>query len=581
MTFLSALLTTCFLWQACWLPARLATARWLRPFAPLERLCLSVVAGALGIYSSWMLGLLLGSGPSGCLALAVAAWALLVIAALAWGGRSGTSILPGREEARWAVGTMAIPAWMLLLAWTQSTLYGGGWSGDWDEHYRRALFFLGRIPAGQALEFAVTDRPPLFNLVAATWMSIVGAGFWDYQVVHLVWSSIAAIPCLLLLERLTGRSFRSPSALAFFGLVFVLHPTIVANSLYTWTRMPAAFFVLAALYFYLLFHRDRQAAALPWSFLSAALGVVTHYSALVPAAMIVGHWLWRERSGRLTRRAGAVLALAMTPGILWALWSVRQFGWRATLASNTTARNYANTGMGIAGQWGYNLLTTIVPFWDWVAARPYFRQTSLAGAWSDALHLYWVSTLEGSVSTALVVACAVVWLRRAHSTPAATFRANEGRGLIVAALAAFFLSFPTIPNAEVAGFAHLALQPVAIVVCLVGVGWIVSRGAADQRLFVVLYGAEGLLYYWLKTFDRSLIPADQLGFGYRLNLRIQESHHLVLLFGRDPALAPWARGALLAGIVLLCLWCFTQPLGPAEGARDAPDRSPGAAIPTA
>ncbi len=107
----------------------------------------------------------------------------------------------------------------------------------------------------------------------------------------------------------------------------------------------------------------------------------------------------------------------LVPPALWAFWAVKQFGWRATLASNTTAQNYARTGAGIAAQWGYNLLTTLVPFWDWTAARPYFRQASLAGAWSDALHLYWVSTLEGSVSTALVVACLIVWLRRAASRP--------------------------------------------------------------------------------------------------------------------------------------------------------------------
>jgi hypothetical protein len=348
--------------------------------------------------------------------------------------------------------------------------------------------------------------------------------------------------------------------------VFALHPTIAANSLYTWTRMLTVFFVLAAVYFYLLFDRDGREEALPWSLLAASLGVVTHYSALVPAALIGVHLLWRRRVRLLTPTRLTACGVALLPVGLWAFWALRDFGWRAALSSNTTAQNYTQAGIGgVLSQWRYNFLTTLIPFWDRAATRPYVQQASTAGRWSDALHLYWVSTLVGSVSTAVIVAGLVAWLGRSRAAASPDLRRNEARGLLIACLAAFLLSFPTIPNREVAGFAHLALQPVVILVCLIGVAWIVAKGPRAEKLFLGLYGAEGLLFYWLKTFDRSAVPSGQLGFGYEINRRIQESHHLTLLFDRDPRLAVWARGALLCGLVVLWLRCVAYP--PTAAAR--------------
>jgi hypothetical protein len=569
VSFAAALLATVLLWIGLWLPARLAAARWLGRFEALERLCLSVGFGALGIHVCWMLALLAGWRGERCLVPAVGTWGVLTVAALAWSGRKGVSILPDHAETLWGLRTLAIPVWMLLLAWTQSTLYGGGWSGDWNEHYRRALYFLGRLPAGEALEFGVTDRPPLFNVVSAAWAAFLGTRFSDYQILSLTLSSTAALPCLLLLRRLTGQALERPRDVAFLVFVYVLHPTIAANTVYTWTRMLAVFFVLSAAYFYVAFACDHRGEALAPAFLAAGLGVATHYSALVPAALIAVHWLLRRRRAVPPATAALAVAAGVVPSLLWLAWAVRGFGWRATLGSNTTVANYAKEGTGVLGQWGYNLMTTLVPFWDWAAARPYVLQAYAPGAWSDALHLYWVSTLVGAVSTSLLVACLVVAALRLGGAVAPGFRSGESRALLTASLVVFVASFPTIPNAEVAGFVHLALQPAVILVFLVGVAWIVSKGRAPRRLFVLLFGAEGLLFYVLKTFDRRSVPTADLGFGYRVNRGIQESHHLALLYDRDPSFALLARVALIVGVVVLAAACYSlsDATTPDDGAR--------------
>ena len=522
-------------WILAYLLPRATVGAALRSHSPLERVTLAVLLGVVWVFAVHMLGLWAGLTFD---ARQIVAYAV-PLAAAAWNAAT-RRLGPLRGEWPIVLLLLAAAAWMLACAITLPMLYGGGWMGDWLEHYQRTQYFLTGV---RPPRISMTARPPLFNVVAASWAGTLGRSFADYQTIHAFLGVLALLGATLFYVHSTRDS--RPRAIALCFVCLLLHPVLATNALYPWSRMLTTFCALAGVYFYMRAHLDREARLYAPAFLALGAAVASHFSSGTLAVVIGLHWLYSIARGRVPARAVAQVAAAgiATVGV-WLLWSVRTFGWARTLSSHTTADNFAAVGLeGVARQWAYNLATTLIPFWDGQGLARWFRQESQAGALYDGLHLYWAGTLVGSVSTALAVTLLVG--RIGGGLPKDFLGRAEVRFLLGLIAATFFASFLTIPNLEVAGISQLALQPVSLILFGLGLALVRESSAWVRRTFVIAYFLEGALFYALKTFDRAGLGPDQLSFGYAINAGLKAKHQLA--FVADHA-------ADVAGVVRVLVW---------------------------
>jgi len=159
--------------------------------------------------------------------------------------------------------------------------------GDWFGHWQRAMFFLHHWP--QDILFNGFDplpsRPPLANVVTGAYLRITRSDFAHYQLASTVMSSFAFLPAALLARRFqvsspVGSGRDTLYVMNILAVLFMLNPLFAQNATYAWTKLPAAFYTLTAVYFFL---RTRDADApdcASWLF-GVTLGgaLLTHYSA--------------------------------------------------------------------------------------------------------------------------------------------------------------------------------------------------------------------------------------------------------------------------------------------------------------
>src|SRR5262245_16965338 len=101
-------------------------------------------------------------------------------------------------------------AWGLLLLALVRHYSGGGWGGDWQEHYERSLFFLEHPPRDFQFVggYTLPARPPLMNLVAAHFLAHTGTDFPLFQVVFLFLNLLIFFPLCLMLGYFARRGRR-------------------------------------------------------------------------------------------------------------------------------------------------------------------------------------------------------------------------------------------------------------------------------------------------------------------------------------------------------------------------------------
>ncbi|MEY2880458.1 MAG: hypothetical protein RLZZ15_2838 [Verrucomicrobiota bacterium] len=279
------------------------------------------------------------------------------------------------------VAQLLVSAWCVgWLALVQS-YSGGGWAGDWFEHWERAKFFLEHWPLDRnfLVTYPLTARPPLANIITGAFLRLTRTDFAHYQLVSTLLASLVFLPAAVLARRWGGLR-----AIAVLAVLFMVSPLFVQNATFAWTKLPAAFFALAALYFFLRTHErapgpDTDAAtaateknapllaalfaALFAAFLAAAL--LAHYSAGPYAVALGGAWLglgWGRRRDaawwRLTGLAALVGALVLA---LWFGWALAHYGAAGTLLTNSSATSRdvreGNQLLKIA----LNLRDTLVP----------------------------------------------------------------------------------------------------------------------------------------------------------------------------------------------------------------------------
>lgn len=427
-------------------------AQIMGPGRPAVRLVLGFAAG-------FILQFVIGFG----LYAAQLPWALYLILPLLAGVAAVWRLKPvlklfGNSEVR-----TILLGWLMVSGWSlafQSLIYvhsGGGWAGDHLEHYQRASFFLHHWPRDYLfINIAgLTARPPLANVLAASWMSTGPGGFANYQIFNTLLCCCTFLPLALLVRNVSGKR-RAYAALV---LLLMLNPLWVQNTTFPWTKLAAAFFILLAV--------ERCVAGLArgrhhgTAILLLAAGGLTHYSTGPWAVALGSAWLattypYASRA-RYWREAACGLAAGLALVSIWVFWAARVYGWSALWGETSTARDStAHTLALFLQDFSANLWHTFVPavespVRDWI-----MQQSSFWGRLRDASFSLYQQTLTLGVGIGGLVLLAFA----AKKIPA-----HRSALLFWSVLVALVIPLSIASHASVVdmGMAHVCLQPLVLI----------------------------------------------------------------------------------------------------------------------
>ena len=336
---------------------------------------------------------------------------------------------------------------------------GGGWAGDWFEHWERARFYLERWSPDHAFlgHYALTARPPLTNVVTGVFLGITRVDFAHYQLVSTLLASLAFTPAALLARRFGGRP-----AIPLLAVLFMVNPLFIQNAAFPWTKLPSACLVLASLYFF-LGARDAAQPAQPAILGATALaaGLLAHYSAapyllvLTPAWFALG-WL-RRRHPSWWRATGLASLAAILVLATWFAWSLLTYGARGTLLANSTVTEQAPAISAQAAKIALNLRDSIVPFFLRDSDQKFLAQRSPWGWWRDQF-------FQGYQLNLFLAFGSVAWLALLVLIARAARTAGPTDRLFWAAFigGTVFLGIAVHGARDTWGLAHICLQPLIL-----------------------------------------------------------------------------------------------------------------------
>ncbi|MBP9912170.1 MAG: hypothetical protein KBF26_02065 [Opitutaceae bacterium] len=366
-----ALLSTGLAWP---LVARL-------PLAPLEKI---VASTALSLIALWLFGWALYVWDLPWIAL----WLLTVLAAggLFFQRQALQETLRDGFARECLYGQLLVSGWCLGLLHLVQHYSGGGWSGDWYEHWDRMLFILQHEPLDHLFlsTYSFTARPPLGNLLTGIGVQLTRPDFAHYQIFSTLFASLVFLPAAMLTQRWGGGRV----GIALLSVLFMLNPLFVQNAVFPWTKLPAAFFILAALGFFLRF----QDGAAPRTYavlfsLSLAAGLITHYSAAPYAVVLAMAWCLKGRQAWRTRSFQQATGLAVAAGFVllatWFGWALIHYGFAGTVSSNTSVTEVDRDAGAQLGRILLNLRDTLVPHFLRSPDAALLAQSSPWGYWRD------------------------------------------------------------------------------------------------------------------------------------------------------------------------------------------------------
>ena len=458
-------------------------------WSPLEKLCGAVGLSLVLLYAVAAAFYWLDVTGAG------AFWAVsgvcLALGALAW-----------RDIVRlvsWGQARRVLAAFGCLLLWTLALLAmirhysGGGWIGDWLEHFQRTLFFLHHFPKQTPIfgGYRFPARPPMMNLLGAFFLAQTSDRFELFQISFAFLNLLVFFPCCLILPALWRRSRRRAWLLA---ALFALNPLIMENATYTWTKLLAAFYVVLALWFYLAGWRKNDRLRMLAAFAALAAGVLVHYSAGPYLVFVALHYLlfvfrrrrerWREL-GIAAMAAGALLAS-------WFAWSIAVYGVRGTFLSNTAVTAAAKVEGSNIVKIAANLFDTLVPYpLRNDAPVEFLKQPSQMGWLRDSAFLIYQTNVifaMGSIGGVVVLYLLYLAYRR-HRSP-------EGSFWLMLAPFCLILSVAVHGERETFGVAHVTLQPLVAL----GLGLLAAGFASLRRAVAVLLIAGCIIDFGLGVF---------------------------------------------------------------------------------
>lgn len=453
----------------------LLVTRHLR-WSPTERLCGAVGASLLVLYLAGF-GLYAVDAPISSRWWVSGLCAIATLAAFPELRRLARS----RGVREVVVGYGALVAWTLVLVATIRGYSGGGWYGDWFEHYQRAVFFIDRLDPGiRILKYELTARPPLANVVTAHFMAQTSRSFVAYQVVTAFLSVLVFLPSALLVRALGGRR----RALTILACLLALNPFFVQNATYPWTKLLSAFFVLLGMGFYLRGWSKNDPGRMLACALALAAGCLAHYSAGPFVVAVAIHYCARLAwtAGRRVRVELPAMAVGGAAVLAtWFGWSLAVLGARSTFGSNTSvrdsaSRNFTENTLKV----GANVLDTIV-------AHPLRnvidRVANAAHGGLGYLHDYFFLLYQSNVLAAIglvggFAAAYIVWrngrepgnLTRSGATSSRLAEQRMFWWLVVGLGLA--LGVGSVGSRHRFGAAHVSLQPLVLLgVVAIAAGW--------------------------------------------------------------------------------------------------------------
>lgn len=268
----------------------------------------SFAVGVLGLHPALRLVLL-----AGCAILAVA------------------GALPELEALRRPQALQACLALALLTAWvvtlqSLNRTYSETYTyAEWQEQYQRSRFFLGGLPTDtRFVADLLPSRPPLLNTFAAQIMAVTRPRFPQFQVTMALFGALTFLPALQI-----ARLFHRGAAVPWLVAAFLMcSPVFVRNATYPWTKLQAAFFVLAAVAFYVTGWRRVDPRRTILAFVCGAGALLTHYTS-APCILFLGlHYVLRvlpRRARPMHELAAALLGcyVVLAP---WFAWSFATYG---------------------------------------------------------------------------------------------------------------------------------------------------------------------------------------------------------------------------------------------------------------
>ncbi len=432
-----------------------------QPALPLLRLAAALGGGLLLFFFVGFAIYLLGA-PWTCL------WIFPPLAALdAWFRRARLRDLLGAPD----VGA-ALTGWLLVAAWCLgwqalvATYAGGGWAGDWAEHYDRARFFAFHLPADfRFLGFnPLAARPPLANLVIGALLALTDGAIAHFQVFATLLGSLVCFPVFALAQR-HGASRRELGVLT---VLLMLNPMFLQNATFPWTKLAAAFFIVLALV--CLPHPGEKPAGIGAVLGWLAAGMLAHYSAAPWIIALAVAWLVMARgawNAAVRREVFLGLAAALLLAAPWALWGSWRYGFATMVHAPATLTLVPNLGPGarlaIAAGNTYHMF---LPNWDSSILALFATEPD----WQCRLHdiaftLYQQNLLVafglGNLGLAL-------WLATRNLSSAAA------RSWLIAGPLAVVGGAVVSTGPIDMGSAHICLQPLVFA----GLTWIAVRGAA-------------------------------------------------------------------------------------------------------
>jgi hypothetical protein len=411
------------------------------------------------------------------------------------------------ETRRVLLGFAVLLVWALSLQAVVRNYAGGNLVYDWLDHYERSKFFLGEAPLFKPFSGALLPaRPPLLNAFAAQVLALTRTRFACYQMTAGLLGVLAYFP-ILLVARLFSRARTLPGTLA---IALMFQPMFVQNVSYSWTRLTAVFFVLAAVAFYVGGWRAADAGRTVFAFLCGAAAILTHYSSAPYVLFLALHFLLfvlprRERPLRQLAGIAAAAAIVLGP---WLLWSSAVYGGGATIALGFLSSGRPLPGLGAnLAKAALNLRDTFVPH----LFREVPRHPASEGAWGrlhDDTFLMYQGNLPLALGALGAILLAIEAARSLRRTPPGP-RADTAR--FWCALAAFVIltGIGVQGGREPFGLAHTAQQPLV----MLGVAFLVARFEGWPR-WLRLLAAAGMLcdavfgvlmHFWMQSYP---IPFD-------------------------------------------------------------------------
>lgn len=444
--------------------------------APSERLVAGIGAGLLAVYACAFVVFALRL-PRSLLWLLPAIGVLFVTLR-----RDRLRELFSDQDTRLLLSTFPpVALWCLCFTLLIQSYSGGGWSGDWMEHYERSLFFLLQRPADTLFiqYYPLTARPPLANLVTGALLGLGEPTFARYQLFSCLLNALAFLPTVLVARDL-GADRRASAGLA---LLFMLNPLFVQNTSFAWTKLVTAFFVVLAAHFLLNDTRGKGGGlGLPLAGIALAAGALAHYSAGVWIVAFGAAWLLtqarRLKDGRMARNLFAGLVGGAAVLATWFAWSLSTYGWRTTFGTTTSVTAGARLSLAelAATAWG-NTLDTLVPHSLRTMDRALIEQGDSAAALRDWFFNIYQLDLPLALGTAGAAWLLVHGLRHlvapagAAQKDASDMPVGSRRFVAIAAILSVLLGAGTHTIRDQWGLTHISLQPFV----LLALAWLAAR----------------------------------------------------------------------------------------------------------